>query len=141
MQKPIVLTLSANDTGETGAHMAGVYIPKNEEVLSFFPQLDKNKKNPRVSLTFEDQEGKQRKFNFVYYNNKFHSSGTRNEYRLTGMTEFIRSSKLKEGDAIEFSKTNSNKFKIKCHKKSENQVQRLKLRKVTVHWSILLEYE
>lgn len=91
--------LSANDTGETGAHQAGILIPKDPDILSFFPDLGENEKNPRVKLTFYDKEGRPWQFNFIYYNNKFFG-GTRNEYRLTQMTRYIQMNRLKAGDAV-----------------------------------------
>ena len=63
--------LSANDTGETGGHQAGILIPKSEIILSFFPKLSSAKKNPRVSIKFYDNYDKEWQFNFIYYNNKF----------------------------------------------------------------------
>ncbi len=92
--------LSANDTGETGGHQAGILIPKDNDILSFFPTLSSlNEKNPRVRLTFIDAGGDKWNFNFIYYNNKFYG-GTRNEFRLTGMTEYIRTNNLNAGDVI-----------------------------------------
>ncbi|SDC38144.1 Restriction endonuclease EcoRII, N-terminal [Terribacillus halophilus] len=91
--------LSANDTGETGGHQAGMLIPKTGGVLSFFPLLEKDEKNPRASLKFIDSSNDEWKFMFIYYNNKFFN-GTRNEFRLTGMTKFIRQNNLKAGDKI-----------------------------------------
>jgi hypothetical protein len=36
--------LTANDTGETGAHQAGIHIPKSQkDLLSFLPPLDASK--------------------------------------------------------------------------------------------------
>ena len=102
-------TLSRNDTGETGSHMAGIHIPKGKEILSFFPNLDKRSKNPRVQLLFKDISGNMWPFTFIYYNNHFFG-GTRNEYRLTGMTKFISEYNLKAGDRIVFSKYNTNLF-------------------------------
>ena len=91
--------LSSNDTGETGGHQAGMLIPKGGDVLEFFPLLDPEEKNPRASLVFEDDASQHWKFNFIYYNNRFFG-GTRNEYRLTGMTSFIRQHNLKAGDTV-----------------------------------------
>ena len=91
--------LSKNDTGETGGHQAGMLIPKNSEILSFFPDLNNTEKNPRVLLNFKDNFEKRWSFSFIYYNNKFFG-GTRNEYRLTGMTKFFRANKLSEGDEV-----------------------------------------
>jgi hypothetical protein len=97
----ITKKLSANDVGATGAHQAGILIPKNEDLLSFFPSLEKELKNPRVHIKFIDQSGYEWTFAFIYYNNKGFG-GTRNEYRLTRMTNYINSNLLKEGDEIEF---------------------------------------
>ena len=80
--------LSRNDTGETGGHQAGILIPKKPEILSFFPSLNSEEKNPRLLITFHDHMGEQWSFYFIYYNNKFFG-GTRNEYRLTGMTKYL----------------------------------------------------
>jgi ribosomal protein S28E/S33 len=91
--------LSANDTGETGGHQAGILIPKVSRILSFFPLLDPVEKNPRHHLVFNDEVGRRWKFAFIYYNNKLFG-GTRNEYRLTRMTDFIRRNGLKPGDEI-----------------------------------------
>lgn len=92
-------TLSANDLGVTGSHQAGMLIPKQEDLLSFFPALDASSSNPRVTLHFIDSTNFCWKFNYIYYNNKFRG-GTRNEYRLTGMTAYLRSCNLKPGDVM-----------------------------------------
>jgi hypothetical protein len=87
--------LSANDLGLTGAHQAGMLIPKQGPALAFFPVLDGRLKNPRVPLTLHDAEGGRWQLTFIYYN-----GGTRNEYRLTGMTRFLRQSGLRPGDEL-----------------------------------------
>ena len=93
--------LSANDTGETGGHQAGICVPRGSDVLAFFPDLGNSVKNPRASMVFVDDWGQRWNFNFIYYNNKFHSpNGTRNEYRLTGLTRFFRENGLRSGDEI-----------------------------------------
>jgi hypothetical protein len=94
-----------NDSGETGGHQAGMLIPKREEILNFFPKLDSSQKNPRVALYFTDNSGKIWKMNFIYYNNRFFG-GTRNEYRLTGMTAYFRESNLKTGDEVILTREN-----------------------------------
>lgn len=99
--KAICKVLSANDTGETGGHQAGICVPKGSDALLFFPDLGNAIKNPRVSMVFVDDWGQRWSFNFIYYNNKFHSlNGTRNEYRLTGLTRFFRENGLRAGDEI-----------------------------------------
>ena len=91
--------LSPNDLGSNGSHQAGMLIPKRKEVLSFFPKLDESQTNPRISLSFKEKDGGAWTFKLIYYNNKLRG-GTRNEYRLTGMTEFFRRSNLKAGDIL-----------------------------------------
>ena len=95
----ITKILSANDTGETGGHQAGLLIPKKQELLRFFPKLDSSTLNPRVHLQFADQSGQNWEFAFIYYNNK-HFGGTRNEYRLTRMTKYIRQEGLVASDEV-----------------------------------------
>ena len=95
--------LSANDIGETGGHQAGMLIPKSGDILDFFPELDPAVKNPRITLVFEDEASQHWKFNYIYYNNRFFG-GTRNEYRLTGMTSYIQQNNLKAGDTIVLSR-------------------------------------
>lgn len=108
--------LSANDTGETGGHQAGILVPKDPEILSFFPPLDGSQKNPRHKLVFIDGSGTKWEFSFIYYNNKFFG-GTRNEYRLTCMTEFMRSHNLKVGDEIVLSRQEGARFGISFKRK------------------------
>lgn len=99
--KRITKRLSANDTGETGAHQSGILIPKTIEILSFFPILDGKIKNPRISLYFYEEDNVTKwPFQFIYYNGK-HFDGTRNEFRLTRMTNYIRAKNAKAGDSFE----------------------------------------
>lgn len=97
--KSIFKVLSPNDIGLTGGHQAGILIPKNKEILSFFPEVNHDEKNPRHFLTFVDESDQRWEFCFIYYNNA-RFGGTRNEYRLTRMTRFIRSHNLKVGDEL-----------------------------------------
>jgi hypothetical protein len=92
--------LSPNDAGETRSNQAGMLVPKRQEILDFFPRLDPRDYNPRQRILFEDRSGQKWHFSFIYYNSRLHKTGTRNEYRLTGMTRFIRESGLKSGDAL-----------------------------------------
>ncbi len=108
----ITKILSKNDTGETGAHQAGILIPKEQEILSFFPDINASVKNPRHYLTFTDDFDEKWTFAFIYYNNTFFG-GTRNEYRLTRMTPFIRNQNLKSGDEITLMRDNNGFYFIK----------------------------
>ncbi len=103
--------LSANDTGETGGHQAGLLIPKQDRLLSFFPALDASRLNPRVHLLFEDDEGRTREFAYIYYNNRLFG-GTRNEYRLTRMTKYIREARLTAGDQVVMQRRGNGTYSI-----------------------------
>ncbi|MEE2728580.1 MAG: EcoRII N-terminal effector-binding domain-containing protein [Candidatus Latescibacterota bacterium] len=121
--------LSINDTGENGSHQAGMHIPKNDKILSFFPALTKDEKNPRNSLTFTDSFKDKWIFNFIYYNNRFFG-GTRNEYRLTGMTKFFKAHNLKAGDTLTLHRDIYGFYTVEYEQnevltQTENQVLRL----------------
>ncbi len=109
----ITKLLSANDTGETGGHQAGILVPKDSDILSFFPDVGCEEKNPRVELQFEDRSGIKWKFHFIYYNNKFFDErGTRNEYRLTGMTKYFKENGLHAGDTMILSRNDDGQYLI-----------------------------
>lgn len=104
--------LSANDVGETGTHQAGILVPKEESILSFFPTLDRNNKNPRITLTMREKIDRARwDFNFIYYNNRLFG-GTRNEFRLTCMTRYLRQSGAKAGDDLVFSRDEDSSYTV-----------------------------
>jgi len=117
--RTISKVLSGNDTGETGSHQAGIYVPKDGQILSFFPKLPSSLKNPRKDLIVTDREGNEWGFIFVYYNNK-HFGGTRDEYRLTCMTKFIGHHHLKIGDTLTLSKTSSDSYRVDYIRSSDN---------------------
>lgn len=99
-------TLSANDAGETKSHQAGMLIPKADvEFRSFLGDLDPTIKNPRRTIHCLDEHGEEIELQFIYYNNKLHDeTGTRNEFRLTCLTGYLRQSGAKSGDELELSK-------------------------------------
>ena len=102
--------LTANDVGETSAHQAGIHIPKSmPELLSFLPELGEKALNPSVWVMCRDEYDEVWKFRYVYYNNKLHSpSGTRNEYRLTHMTKFLKRNSSLAGDSFVMTKNENN---------------------------------
>lgn len=106
--------LSPNDIGLTGSHQAGILVPKRSELLSFFPTLPANQINPRIVIRFYDDLDQLWKFNFIYYNNKLRG-GTRNEYRLTGMTSFLRGASASVDDILVFEK-NEDDYLIRIKK-------------------------
>ena len=114
-ERSISKVLSANDTGGTGAHQAGLLVPKEKEILSFFPKLDAAVRNPRAHLFFEDHAGSSWEFAFIYYNNKFFG-GTRNEYRLTRMTRYIREAGLVAGDIVTLHHRENEGYSISYHR-------------------------
>lgn len=69
--------LAANDTGETGGHQAGIYIPKSSFGILFSNPGQKGENKDRwVKITW--QEMVQTETRFIYY-----GKGSRNEYRIT----------------------------------------------------------
>lgn len=96
-------TLSANDTGLTGGHQAGILVPKGDpELLAFFPRLDPSVENPDAWISVTDEHGEERQLRYVYYNKKLHGTGTRNEYRITHLTKYLRDANARPGDALIF---------------------------------------
>ena len=117
--------LSANDLGLTGSHQSGMLVPKRPEILGFFPYLDAEEKNPRCRVMFRDGKGDEWKFNYIYYNNALFG-GTRNEYRLTGMTRFFREFSPKPGDSLILSKSEES-YQIDISKTSNKEEESFKL--------------
>lgn len=115
-RRTISKVLSANDTGDTGGHQAGILVPKEMSLLSFFPRLNPNQFNPRAHLIFTDQSGEKWEFAFIYYNNRLHHRGTRNEYRLTRMTKFIREASLVPGDEVILTRELDDTYHLSFHR-------------------------
>lgn len=118
----IAKKLSANDTGETGGHQAGLLIPRQGPMLKFFPKLDAALYNPRKVIDVVDENGTDWTFNYIYYNNAFFS-GTRNEYRLTGMTKFLREHLLKTGDTLVFEHDGGRKYRVRIRRKNAVEIR------------------
>ena len=135
MERQIAKLLSANDTGETGGHQAGILIPKDEELLSFFPLLDAKTLNPRCHIQFIDDGGRFWEFAFIYYNNLFFG-GTRNEYRLTRMTKFIRQAALVQGDDLVLSRTND-RYHVSFRRKRDAPAQKNGVLKLGTGWRVI----
>ena len=104
--------LSDNDVGTTNSHQAGFLIPKLFVREGLFEELTDEELNPRVRLKFKDlTDGTDIYLSYIYYNNKFFE-GTRHEYRLTGLTRWIRNHGLKSGDTIQISRLNKYDYTI-----------------------------
>jgi hypothetical protein len=132
--KQIAKLLSGNDLGITGGHQAGVLLPKTDpEILQFFPDLDKDIKNPSKILEFLRRDnGKAIKLRFVYYNSRFHG-GTRNEYRLTGLTRLLRELGASVGDQLVMSDVGGRYF-IEVVRKGNPEIKTMKI-KLSGSWS------
>ncbi|ARB90777.1 MULTISPECIES: EcoRII N-terminal effector-binding domain-containing protein [Legionella] len=116
MIKKISKKLSANDIGITGGHQAGILVPKDPAILGFFPKLDSTIKNPRILLVVRELHDNSRwEFNFIYYNNKFFD-GTRNEYRLTCMTKYLKAASAKVGDNLIFQLDENGSIYVDCER-------------------------
>ncbi len=120
--RSISKTLSANDTGETGGHQAGILVPKTPPVLGFFPPLGREAKNPRHQMFFRDETGRQWEFAFIYYNGRLFG-GTRNEYRLTRMTPFIRQAGLRAGDELIFEHREEEGYSVRYTRAREIRIR------------------
>lgn len=142
--KAISKVLSPNDVGETGTHQAGFLIPKSGNTKFFFPPLDGTVKNPRHNLVFYDEVSNRWEFSFIYYNGK-KFGGTRDEYRLTGLTKFFSQNKLVSGDTIILSRDDEDRYIIHYKRSSTTNVETItkqdgtviKRLKVSNEWTIV----
>jgi hypothetical protein len=98
----IAKTLTPNDLGLTGGHQAGLHIPKNSPLLDFLPRDQRLIENPRVAVTLVDLDsGHSCCAKLIFYNNALRG-GTRDEYRMTGTTAFLRKLGAAVGDELIF---------------------------------------
>lgn len=135
-ERTIVKLLSANDAGKTGGHQAGILVPRAEELLSFFPKLNREERNPRAHIQFTDQSGDGWEFAFIYYNNRFFG-GTRNEYRLTRMTRYIRESGLVPGDEILLTRSETGDYSVGFRRQRVEAPKVRNIVKLTGGWRII----
>jgi hypothetical protein len=126
----LVKILSSNDVGATGGHQAGVVIPKSVAKGDFFPVLDSGLLNPRqVLFGTLLPEGTSVKLNYIYYNGRLHNSSTRNEYRLTGISSFLKDFGAQEGDKLILTKIAPDRYSLRIEIRGlENNEERLVVR-------------
>jgi hypothetical protein len=117
-------TLSANDTGLTGGHQAGILVPKGDpNLLAFFPRLDPALQNPDTWIVVTDEHGEERQLRYIYYNKKLHGAGTRDEYRITHLTKYLRDAGAHPGDALIFTGVQgSGRYRIRVEKANRADV-------------------
>jgi hypothetical protein len=105
--------LTPNDVGTTGSHQAGIAVPRQNAMLTFFPSLDATEYNPRQSILFRETGGiDEWPLNFIYYNGKLHGRSTRNEYRLTGLTPYFKKHEASVGDVLRLGRTLTGRWTI-----------------------------
>lgn len=98
--------LTRNDIGTTGSHQAGIHVPK--AVLGHFPRLDSTSLNPDCWISVESDHGSFQ-WRFIHYNNR-NVGGTRDEYRLTHIRQFLLRAGAKAGDILEFARMGSDAY-------------------------------
>ena len=104
--------LSDTDVGATGSHQSGLLIPKLFVKEGLFDQLSDEVLNPRLRLKFTDPiDNTDIYLTFIFYNNRFFQ-GTRHEYRLTGLTRWIKNHGLRSGDVIQISRISKYDYTI-----------------------------
>jgi hypothetical protein len=111
--------LSPNDLGVTASHQAGLLIPWKIARLSYFPKLEEEILNPRRVIRFEAlNDSSKVDCNFIFYNNKLLGTGTRREYRMTGIRKALKSAQAQVGDSLVFGKLkDSGEYAFKVEKR------------------------
>ncbi len=95
--------LSPNDVGITSSHQAGLLIPWKIAKLSYFPKLEQKVLNPRSIIEFVLlNDNSNVACNYIFYNNKLVGTGTRREYRMTGIRKALKSANAEVGDKLIF---------------------------------------
>ncbi len=139
MKSTIEKVLSPNDTGETGGHQSGLCIPWDVVKTGFFPHLDPSLKNPRSVVDLRGPDGEEWAFNYIYYNNASFG-GTRNEYRLTRITKFLRRHALRTGDTVIFTQSSARAYEVSFRRQSAPLVVHAdgtKILRLTGNWVVI----
>ena len=118
-------TLSRNDTGETKSHQSGISIPASVAHSGIFPELGTEKLNPRITITFSDENGRDWTFQYIYYNDAFFGKPARqshNEHRLTCVKDYIAENAIHSGDKIWFGIDENNERYIGFEKEANANI-------------------
>jgi hypothetical protein len=108
--------LSENDVGETKSHQAGFLIPKEFVKNGLFSELSNEVLNPRLRLRLCDlMDGSEIYVSYIYYNNRIFG-GTKLEYRLTGLTAWIKKHGLKSGDLLQINRIDVHDYTVEVLK-------------------------
>jgi hypothetical protein len=112
MIKSALKRLSENDVGETNSHQAGFLIPKEFVNNGLFEVLPTDILNPRLKLRVTDlTDGSNLYLSYIFYNNRCFG-GTRFEYRLTGLTRWIKNHGLRSGDFLQITRTDKHDYSV-----------------------------
>jgi len=112
MIKSALKRLSENDVGETKSHQAGFLIPKEFVNNGLFEALPTDVLNPRLKLRVTDlTDGSSLYLSYIFYNNRYFG-GTRFEYRLTGLTRWIKNHGLRSGDVLQITRTDKHDYSV-----------------------------
>ncbi len=97
-----VKRLSANDTGQTGGHQVGIYIPKQLVQRILTPVSRTDIKNPDMTLPacIESHNMPEQTVRVIYYNSKKYAQkkNGRDEQRITRWNSDLTGSPLQDGD-------------------------------------------
>lgn len=98
----VAKTLTPNDLGLTGGHQAGLHVPKDSPLAKFIGDDIRHAVNPRKAIALIDvHSGQSCSATLIYYNNVLRG-GTRDEFRITGTTAFLRRLAAQVGDELIF---------------------------------------
>jgi hypothetical protein len=112
MIKSALKKLSENDVGETNSHQSGFLIPKEFVRNGLFEVLPVDVLNPRLKLRITDlTDGSSLYLSYIFYNNR-NFGGTRFEYRLTGLTRWIKNHGLRSGDVLQITRTDKHEYSV-----------------------------
>jgi hypothetical protein len=112
MIKSVQKTLSDNDVGATNSHQAGFLIPKEFVRDGLFEELSSETLNPRLRLKLIDVSDSSEIYcSYIFYNNR-NFEGTRLEYRLTGLTRWIKNRGLRAGDVIQITRIGKHDYTV-----------------------------
>ncbi len=111
--------LTANDLGLTGAHQGGIHVPKGSPLLRCLPMERAGHENPRVALVLRDAESNLKCHATLIFYNNIRRGGTREEYRITGTTAFLRALGAEVGDELQLSQAEGQQVTVRVFKKSD----------------------
>lgn len=107
--------LTKTDVGARGAdgrksNQSGVAVPRSQAQI--LPDLDPDLLNPSVEFIAVDEAGGSLNLRFIYFNGRLHGESTRNEYRITGISGYLRDIGAEIGDVFRLAPRGDGSFRI-----------------------------